>query len=93
MRKAGRGGGGGGATETARCAKESALRLTAAEKRQRPDHRGVCQHCETFYRQNIRQSGQYPEAANATPATAKSAAPPMSALFMLLSPSKARESV
>jgi hypothetical protein len=47
---------------------------------------------EALYRQNIRQSGQYPDAANATPATAKSAAP-MSALFILLSPSKARESV
>jgi hypothetical protein len=48
---------------------------------------------ETFYRQNIKQSGQYPEAANATPATAKSAAPPMSAFFIFLSPSRARQSV
>jgi len=41
-------------------------------------------HCEAFYRQNIRQSGQYPDAANATPAAVKRAAP-TSSLFILQS--------
>jgi hypothetical protein len=57
-----------------------------------PREPGRLSACEAFYCQNRRQSGQYPDAANATPAAAKTPAP-ISTLFMLQSPSKACELV
>jgi len=61
--------------------------LPSESQEQYPDDQSPI-HCEAFYRQNNRQSGQYPDAANATPATAKRAVP-MSTLVILQSPSEA----